>query len=134
MYITPPSKIANWSYDQLMEGYLQNRLGILEHALSNAGKTPAEKTLAMAVQYIGSVSGIVLTHGQFARLLDLYPYAKAKVSDYGWGDTEVEEMVLDVVANAFLGTSWPLGVDDCDIASFIDRLRFAAAKAMQLLI
>lgn len=133
MFITPPAKIAFWSKDQLMDGYLQNRLGILGHALENVGKTPGDDTIAQAVRYISDVSGIVFAPRQFSRILDLYPYAKAKVADYGWGDTEVEEMVLDVVANALLGTRWPLGVDDCDATAFIERLRFAAEKAMLLL-
>ena len=133
MYITDPAKITTWSEERLTEGYLQNRLGILEHALENANKVPDEETIAAAVQFISEASGVNLTPPQFSRLLDLYPYAKAKVSDYGWGDTEIGEMVLDVVANAFLGTRWPIGRDDCDVDVFAQRLRFAAARATSVL-
>jgi hypothetical protein len=133
MYITDPAKITTWSEDRLMEGYLQNRLGILEHALENARKAPDEHTVAEAVEFIAQASGVALTPLQFSHLLDLYPYAKAKVADYGWGDTEVREMVLDVVANAFLGTRWPMGVDKCDIGVFTERLRFAATRAASVL-
>ncbi|MGY6257306.1 hypothetical protein ACXIVK_27995 [Paraburkholderia caledonica] len=133
MFITPPSNIASWSEGRLTEGYLQNRLGILQHALLHGSQVPTAETLTEAIRYIRKESGVALTPAQFSRLLDLYPYAKSKVADYGWGDTEVEEMVLDVVANAFLGTRWPLGVDDCDVNAFVARLRFAAEKALPLL-
>lgn len=133
MYITDPAKITEWSEARLTAGYLQNRLGILEHALENAHRSPDEDTLAQSVDFINNVSGVLLTPSQFSRLLDLYPYAKAKVSDYGWGDTEIREMVLDVVANAFLGTRWPIGRDDCDIEVFAQRLRFAATRAIGML-
>jgi hypothetical protein len=133
MYITDPAKIAAWSEERLTEGYLQNRLAILEHALEHADKQPDAETIAAAVQFISDASGVTLSPLQFSRLLDLYPYAKAKVADYGWGDTEVSEMVLDVVANAFLGTRWPISRDDCDVEVFAQRLRFAAAKATSVL-
>ncbi|KQZ44458.1 hypothetical protein ASD92_28320 [Massilia sp. Root1485] len=104
-------------------------MAILKHALENANKVPDEGTIAEAVQFISDVSDVLLSPSQFSRIFDLYPYAEAKIADYGWGDTEVREAVLDVVANAFLGTRWPIGIDDCDVEVFAQRRRFAAGIA-----
>ena len=51
---------------------------------------------------------------------------RGKLAAYGWGDTEVRELILDVVANFMANTRWPREKDDVDIQTFIERLKAAA--------
>lgn len=131
MHITDPAKIAQCTESQLMEGHLPNKLGMLSHALEFAAKAPDDSVLTLAVRYIQTRVGISLSCVQFSRLLELYPFVNAKLADYGWGDSEVEQLVLDVLANAFLGSRWPVaGLEHCDVEAFSARLRFAAKHAI----
>jgi hypothetical protein len=133
MFIVDPTKLSKWDQDRLMEGFLQNRLGILEHALANADRVVEAETIRSAAGYVAEAAGVQVTHVEFEKMLKLYPYAVAKFADYGWGDTEIREMALDVVANALLGSRWPMGVDgDCDMNAFVVHLRFAYDKAKPL--
>lgn len=127
MFITDPDRIAAWTNERLYEGYLQNRLGILQHALENANKEPSAEAVIDALGHINQTCHIAIPIELFSRLLCLYPYERAKLADYGWGDTEVEGLMLDVVANAFLGSRWPIGEDNCDMKAFVHRLKFAVA-------
>ncbi|MCU6502228.1 hypothetical protein LPN04_30985 [Rugamonas sp. A1-17] len=133
MYIVDPATLSKWDQDRLMEGYLQNRLGILEHAMEHADQAVSAETIRDAVAYIVEAAGVPVTEMEFAKMLKLYPYAVAKFADYGWGDTEIREMALDVLTNTLLGTRWPTGRDsECDLDAFLIHLRFAHVKAKPL--
>lgn len=128
MHITEPSFIVNSSIERLNEGYLQNRLAILEHALLCFQKSPSIECLQEAVDFLGEEIGIDFLIREFRLLLDLYPYVRVKLADYGWGDTEVRELVLDMVAHAILGSRWPIFGDKCDSEAFAERLRHVFAS------
>lgn len=132
MYSTAPGVIAKWSLERLEEGYLQNRLAILNHALQNTGKAPSPECVQSAVEFLQEQADISLAPAELFQLLSLYPFAKAKLADYGWGDTEVADLILDVVAHAFLGSRWPMNGDDCDLQAFLDRLRHAVNSYKRL--
>lgn len=129
MFIADPVKIATWSEDRLMEGYLQNRLAILEHALNRAHQELAASTVEGVAEFVRESTGVDLKGIDLQHVLALYPYSKAKLADYGSEDTEVRGMLLDVIAHAFLGTRWPNGHDACDMPAFLERLRFAVKQA-----
>lgn len=132
MHVVNPAVIAKWSLERLEEGYLQNRLAILEHALQSAGKVPSTECVRSAAEFLQEQTDITLTSAELLSLLDLYPYAKAKLADYGWGDTEVGDLILDVIAHAYLGSRWPMNGDGCDTEVFLDRLRHARKSYMRL--
>lgn len=97
----------------------------MAHALDKSGKTPTQDALNGALDFIARVTGVCIPLQDFSRILALYPYANAKLSDHGWGDTELRDIVLDVVSHAFLGSTWPAFDDDAETKAFIERLRFA---------
>jgi len=133
MLVIEPATIAAWPADRTNSGYLQNRYSIFKHALEFLGAEPGGDDIMAAAQFIEAATGIALNDNQLWRLLDLYPYAKAKLADCGWGDTELEGIVLDVVSHAFLGSRWPLAEEQCDKEAFLVQLRLAAAKCVVLL-
>lgn len=132
MYVTDPARIAG-APEYFIEAQLEYQLGRLSHALKNTHKAPSKEMLAAAVQLVEGTCGITLTASQFSRLVDLYPYEKADLSDYEWDSPKVTEAILNVVAHAFLGTRWPIGADNCDIDVFLGWLRRAAGQAIHLL-
>lgn len=128
MWIYDPAEFAVADEHRLFkEGYMHCQKGRLTHALANAQKIPAQDDVASAIQYIERESGIQLTAPQFLEIVSLYPYHRAKLADYGWGDTEVREMMLDVVANVMANTRWPIGSDKVELTSFVAMLKRAAS-------
>jgi hypothetical protein len=89
-------------------------------------KAPTQEALSAAVRFIQQESGINLSPPQFLKILSLYPFQRAKLADYGFEDTEVREMMLDVVANVMANTRWPLNGDDVELSKFTYMLRKAA--------
>lgn len=127
MWIYDPKSFADADEHRMFkEGYMHCQKGRVAHALANVHKVPAPEAVASALQVIEREAGICLTAPQFLEILSLYPYQRAKLADYGWGDTEVRELVLDVVANIMANTRWPLGGDEVDIVAFVAMLQKAA--------
>jgi hypothetical protein len=128
MWIYDPKDFADadehWMFK---EGYMHCQKGRIKHALANVLAEPAPDALAQAIQFVEQEAGIQLSAAQFKEILSLYPFARAKLADYGWGDTEVREMVLDVVANVMANTRWPLGSDEVELGAFVAMLKKAAA-------
>lgn len=126
MWIFEPAKFAVKSEDWLLEGYMDSQKARMEFALANASAVPNESALSGAVGYVSEQSGIQLSTDELSNILSLYPLQRGKLAAYGWGDTELRELILDVVANFIANTRWPVGKDDVDIQAFIERLKAAA--------
>lgn len=127
MWSLDPSSLVNWSEERLLhEGYMHGQKSRMEFALKNANALPSTEALASAVEFIAEAARIDISTEQLASILSLYPIHRGKLADYGWGDTEVEELCLDVVANFFAGSRWPIGTDQVDIQAFTSRLQIAA--------
>lgn len=128
MWIYDPKKFVAASDERLFEeGYMHMQKSRMEFALAQVGSIPSDKTVAEAVTFIEEAAEIVLTPDQLLAILSLYPMARGKLANYGWGDTEVREMVADTVANFMTGSRWPIGQDDVDPAAFVARLKKAAS-------
>ncbi len=126
MWIFEPAKFAVKSEDWLLEGYMDSHKARMEFALANASAVPNESAISSAVGYVSEQSGIQLSTDELSNILSLYPQQRGKLAAYGWGDTEVREIILDAVANFIANTRWPVGKDDVDIQAFIAGLKAAA--------
>ncbi len=61
-------------------------------------------------------------------ILNLYPETKVRIADNkGVIDTDINDLLLDVIAHFFLGCSWPIGIDNVDIDVFLSVLKRQAA-------
>lgn len=128
MWIYDPKEFSEADEHRMFkEGYMHMQRSRIAHALANVDKQPAEDAVKSAIQFIEHEAEIRLTHAQFLKIMSLYPYQRAKLADYGWGDTEVREMMLDVVANIVGNTRWPIGMDGVEIHQFVAMLKKAAA-------
>lgn len=127
MWIYDPKRFVEADDDRLFsEGYMHSQKSRMEFALEHATAIPSDKTLTDAIAFIAEIAEIKLTREQLLAILSLYPVERGKLADYGWGDTEVREMVADVVTNFMTGSRWPLGKDDVDPAAFVSKLKKAA--------
>jgi hypothetical protein len=127
MWIYEPKNFVAAGEDRLFtEGYMHMQKSRMEHALAHATAIPSGISIAEAVAFIEEVAGIKLTSDQLLAILSLYPMARGKLADYGWGDTEIREIVAGVVANFMTGSRWPTGQDDVDATAFVERLKKAA--------
>lgn len=128
MWIQDPAKLMAMSDERFFgEGLMDWQKRRMEFALANAHAIPSENVLADATAYVVEASSITLTNEQMLAILSLYPIERGKLADYGWGDTEIAEQTLDVLAHFFLSSRWPLGRDEVDIEKFIARLQKAAS-------
>lgn len=127
MWIFEPGKFVAKSEDWILhEGYMHSQKARMEFAIANASATPDEGVLTEAAGYIAEEAGIQLSADELNNILSLYPMQRGKLARYGWGDTEVREFILDVVANFIANTRWPLGRDNVDIEDFVEKLKAAA--------
>ncbi|MEE5177145.1 hypothetical protein V2K54_25880 [Pseudomonas alliivorans] len=127
MWLYEPGKFAGKSEDWLLEeGYMHSQKARIEFAMANASSVPEESALKSAVDCVADEAGIQLSAEELRNILSLYPWQRGKLAAYGWGDTEVRELILDAVANFMANTRWPLGKDDVDIQTFIAKLKAAA--------
>ena len=127
MWVFEPGKFAGKSEEWLLdEGYMHSQKARIEFAMANASSVPNEPALSNAVGFIAEETGIQITAEELRNILSLYPMQRGKLAAYGWGETEVRELILDVVANFMANTRWPLEKDDVDIQTFIERLKAAA--------
>ncbi|MDH4602318.1 hypothetical protein [Pseudomonas syringae] len=127
MWVLEPGKFAGKSEDWLLEdGYMHSQKAQIEFAMANALSVPGESALASAAECVATETGIQLSTEDLRRILSLYPVQRGKLAAFGWGDTEVRELILDAVANVMANTRWPLGKDDVDFQTFIARLKTAA--------
>jgi len=127
MWIFEPGTFAAKSEDWLLhEGYMHSQKARMEFAIANASSTPDEEALMEAAGYVAEEAGIQLSADELRNILSLYPMQRGKFASYGWGDTEVREFILDVVANFIANTRWPAGRDNVDIEAFVEKLKAAA--------
>lgn len=129
MWIQEPAKLMAMSderYFDAGQGLMHWQKCRMEFALKHVRAIPSEEVIAEAVAFVEEASGIALKHEQLQAILSLYPIERGKLADYGWGDTEVCELTLDVIAHFFLSSRWPIGTDQVDINAFVQRLRKAA--------
>jgi hypothetical protein len=118
------------SDDDLSDGtYMMIQKSRMDHALLNANRIPSEKALALAAAHIEENSGISMSTPRLLEILSLYPMERGKLADYGCHDTEVTDLMMDVIANFIAGTRWPLFRDQVNIDVFVRKLQ-TAAKAM----
>ncbi|MPQ71474.1 hypothetical protein [Pseudomonas sp. MWU12-2323] len=127
MWILEPGKFAAKSEDWLLhEGYMHSQKARMEFAIANASSAPTQATISEAAGYVAEEAGIQLSDDELRHILSLYPVQRGKLASHGWGDTEVRELILDVVANFIANTCWPTGKDNVDIQIFVKRLKVAA--------
>lgn len=126
MWLFDPGKFAGKSEEWLLEGYMNSQKARIEFAVANASSVPNIAALAGAIDYVAEEAGILLSADELRSILSLYPVQRGKLAAYGWGDTEVRELILDVVANFMANTRWPVGRDEVDMQLFIERLKAAA--------
>lgn len=128
MWIFEPSKFASKSEAWLLdEGYMDSHKAQIERALANASSIPTELTLSSAVDCVAEEAGIRLSTDQLCNILSLYPVQRGKLATCVCEDTELRELILDVVANFMANTRWPQGADNVDMQTFIGRLKAAAS-------
>lgn len=99
----------------------------VEAALELANTIPAPEAIAEACEFIKDQAGITLSPDQLLAIYSLYPYERGRLADSQWGDTDVRDDALDVVAHFFLHSRWPMGKDNVDIDVFVSRLQRVAA-------
>lgn len=128
MLVVNPETIGQWGERKLMSGFLQCQQAKITQALESASHVVASHTLEQAVQFIRQSTGIDLSCPEFARLLELYPFAKSTLADNGWTHADSEHVVLDVLANSLLCSRWPTQLDQTDVQGFLRNLRFAARE------
>ncbi|WP_199031304.1 hypothetical protein [Ralstonia sp. ASV6] len=129
MWVQEPEKLMAVSeehYFDAGQGLMHLQKSRMEFALKHVNAVPSEETLTEALDFVSEATGIALDPSQLQAILSLYPIERGKLADYGWGDTEVADLTLDVIAHFFLSTRWPLGMDNVDIDAFVQRLRKAA--------
>ena len=128
MWIMEPSEILAIGKDRLINsGIMEIQKNRMEHALTHVNAIPDDETVADASAFINDSCGIVLSKEQFLGIFSLYPTDRGKLADYLWGDTEICDMTLDVIAHFFLSTQWPRNGDDVLVDEFIDMLGAAAS-------
>jgi len=133
MWIRNPGDIASAPDEKFFHGdgavLIQMQRARVEAALQQVNDIPSMEVFAEASQFIEEAAGLSLSPGQLLAIYSLYPYQRGRLADYGWGDTEIRDDALDVVANFFLHSRWPLGKDQVDIDAFTAKLR----RVVQLL-
>jgi hypothetical protein len=128
MWIQDPAKLMAIEDETLFgEGRMHWQKSRMEFALANVRAIPSDDAVAPAVGYVLEACGIALTAQQLLAILSVFPIERAKFAEYGWGDTEIRELTLEVLAHFFLSSRWPLDGDEVDVAQFIARLQKAAA-------
>lgn len=127
MWVFEPGKFAGKSEEWLLdEGYMDSQKARIEFAMANASSVPNESAVSSAVDCVAEEAGIQMSTEELRKILSLYPLQRGKLAVFGWGDTEVRELILDVVANFMANTRWPQGKDAVDSQTFIERLKAAA--------
>lgn len=130
MWTREPSDITAVTDDQFFEGngalVIRGRKMVVEAALQGVKAVPKRDAFDKAREYIAEEGRLFLTVAQLRAIYALYPFERARLAEAGWGDSDIREDALHVVANFFLGTHWPLIKDDVDMDVFIDRLQRVA--------
>jgi len=127
MLIVEPGRFSLMADEELVDGvYITVQRARMEHALANLHLVPSEEAVAQAAEHIAAETGIILSVEQLVQILSLYPVERAKLAEYGWGDTEVSDLLMTVLADFIAGTRWPEFRDQINIERFVAKLRCAA--------
>lgn len=128
MWIQDPAKLMAMGDERFFDdGLMHWQKSRMEFALANAQAIPSDEAMTQAVDYVTESCGIVLTNQQLLAIFSLYPIERGKFADYGWGDTEIRELTMDVIAHFFLSSRWPMFGDNVDVDAFVALLKKAAA-------
>ena len=85
------------------------------------------------VEYIKTISGVVLSHDQLFALLEDEDDLVDEVIEWGVDDTETSGRLAAALSEHLLDRSWPLYGDNADVDAFIADLRAAAtAKGIKV--
>ena len=127
MFMLDPKRMSEMG-DEHFEpgGYMSFQKSRMEAALKTANLVPNPEALQEASEFIEENAEIKIDPPRLLAIFSLYPIQRGKLADYGWGDTEVSDLTLDVVANYIAGTRWPIGKDNLEIEKFMERLKAAA--------
>lgn len=127
MLIVEPGRFSLMDDDELVDGvYITIQRARMQHALDNLRLAPSEETVALAAEHIAAETGIILNVEQLLQILSLYPVERVKLAKYGWGDAEVSDLLMTVLADFIAGTRWPEFRDQINIDRFVGKLRCAA--------
>jgi hypothetical protein len=128
MLLHEPNKIAELEGNRL-DTILSIQKNRMEFALEHATKPVSMSTLSDARSFIAENTKIEFSDEQLTAILSLYPMERSKLAEYGWGDTEVKGLTLDVVAHFFLSSRWPQFRDGEDVlVKFLARMWLSASK------
>ncbi|WNL48424.1 hypothetical protein RKE25_22100 (plasmid) [Dyella sp. BiH032] len=131
MWIREPSGITSQPDERFFTGdgatLIEFQRLRVEAALQLAAAIPAQEAIAEACEFVKEQAGITLSSDQLLAIYSLYPYERGRLADGQWGDTDVRDDALDVVAHFFLQSRWPMGKDNVDIDVFVTRLQRVAA-------
>jgi hypothetical protein len=97
--------------------------------MRSSTKLPTNNKLYEVMDFIKDVTGISFSTVQMTDIMALYPMVRSTVAAFGCQDTQDREFVLGMLADFFLGTTWPTFGDEVDIDAFLSRLT-KSAKAM----
>lgn len=127
MLIVEPGRFSLMDDEDLVDGvYISIQRARMQQALANLHLVPSEEVVALAAEHIAAETGIILSVVQLLQILSLYPVERAKLAKYGWGDTEVSDLLMTVLADFIAGTRWPEFRDQINIERFVGKLRCAA--------
>lgn len=109
--------------------YLDYFIDVKKTALSNNNKKMHSSLIDQAINFVEEISGIILTTDQLKDIFSLYPIKRSKLMEYGLeGETEMRELVANVLSDYLVGREWPTYGDKLNISSYIYILREQAKK------
>jgi hypothetical protein len=132
MFITTPGKVLalDASPHDKVEGthmVLLMQRNAARALLDNVGLRPTEAEYKAAADHLRWAIGVSLSVAEVTALLEVYPRARLKLSEWGIGDTEVREELSSAFAHLLTGSQWPTYGDDVDVDAFVALLRRQAA-------
>jgi hypothetical protein len=113
--------LENNEHNQTLLNYTRN---INTFLYDNRDKEPTNNHYLQARDFMSANAGFELSMQQVQGMLALYPHARIKLAAYnGIADTEVRDLLLNVLSNFFLGCDWPNYGDKVDLKIFLAALR-----------
>lgn len=111
-----------------LDVYLKIQRNRMNFALCECAAMPSDDKLEYVLELVRCETGISLSGDNFRRILDLYPIQRSVIAVHDpRRDTEAREAVFNVIADFFLGTSWPCYADQVDVARFAEILKLQAS-------
>ncbi|WP_459782160.1 hypothetical protein [Photobacterium sp. R1] len=102
----------------------------MQFYLDNRNAQPTSEQYQEAALHIAETTGVIVSQGDVANILSLFPSARIKLAVYqGCSDTEVRELIYQAACAFFAASEAPTYGDSVDIDRFIGHLQ-SQAKLM----